>query len=182
MDTLVAVFLPITEAITLPLVVLCFIFGSKLSGTGKTVARFFTVLALLLYIAATLNLLIGNSNSGYYTNGWGNFMYVYYYRHPCVWVGMGLAIGALVVSIVTLFSTIAILRRRPSHQTYIRVHSQKPTFKNYYPTNNEPVTNEKKEPSNSSYILEIKELYELLSCGAITQEEYDKKKAEILNR
>ena len=39
-----------------------------------------------------------------------------------------------------------------------------------------------KEKSQSDYITEIKRLKELLDTGAITQEEYDLKKSEILNK
>ena len=156
MDTLVIIFLPLTEAIALPFVVLSFIFGSKVERTPKAFVLFFTILSTLLVVGATVTLLIGDATSGYYVNTYNEDIDVYYHRSACVWVGMGLAIGAIVFSAVTFIVG-----------NSIRIYQSK----NRVPqsTNNQ---------SNNIGI--IKELYELYKCGAITQEEYEAKKKDLL--
>lgn len=54
-------------------------------------------------------------------------------------------------------------------------------YKNYHYSNVEASHSEKNNSTANSNLKEIKELKSLLDDGAITQEEYDKKKKQLLN-
>ena len=76
--------------------------------------------------------------------------------------------GGLVLSIVTLS---------------VAVHYQrKANNKVFDDKRKEHIQSVKQANNKIEYIDEIKELKDLLDSGAITQEEYDSKKSEILNR
>ena len=81
-----------------------------------------------------------------------------------VWVAMGLTLGCLFASVATIILVMTLRERR---QSLPRVNQA--TRSNAAPTR------------NYDYIEEIKRLKELLDCQAITQEEFDHKKKELLD-
>ena len=97
-----------------------------------------------------------------------------YYNHPCAWVAMGLDIGCISVGVLCLAVTLLLKITQRSVQ-----RSSGPV--RYYDAPVEPARPQSKpQPRDMSYIEEIKQLKELLDSGALTQEEYDMLKKEIL--
>lgn len=86
-----------------------------------------------------------------------NLLYLVGVAHPLKWVGLGLGIASIAIGVISLGVTIVLI-------TVINKNGDK----------------HKKAKTNGNYIDELKGLKELLDCGAITQEEFDKKKANIL--
>lgn len=86
--------------------------------------------------------------------------------YACQWVSFGLGVGCTVLGLATFFSA-RVLRNAESAERAERAPK---------------IARPLKTSSSRDYIDEIKALKELLDCGAITQEEYDAKKKEILSR
>ena len=169
MDVISFVFLFVTLCVPLPLSIISFVNSFKTRRIGKIFSILISALALSLTIAAFINAVLGLSLSGYYyqyytVNNKTNY-YVYFYRHPCSWVALGLGCGAIVCAFAAMIVVFVIKNRQNS-----RVSTN-------HPSSPQRVSN---APRNMNYIEEIKQLKELLDCGALTQEEFDMKKKEVL--
>ena len=119
---------------------------------SKKVNGFLKILVIFLSIV-TIGLVTGTLVNGIL----GMSIRREYGHHPCSWVCLGLSCGSMlfaVLSIVSVFTSISYQRKNPGSNA--------------------------QRGSGSNYIEEIKALKQLLDIGAITQEEFDTKKAKLL--
>ena len=124
----------------------------KLKGKYPFVV-FFAVIAIGLTIGAFVLALIEN--------------------YACNWVSFGLGVGSVVVGLLALLGTSYLIsQNRNAPVQYASQPQQQPVQ-----INNNPQPNKGRD---YSYIDEIKQLKELLDCGALTQEEFDARKKKIL--
>ena len=197
MDTIGSLFLILEVIISTPLLVWSLIWNSKNKDSTRKYAIPFQVLAIALFIGGLANCIVGLSLSGveYY-------LYEeigYYYRHPCCWVGMGLSIGSMVIGFIAFLVALAYFEKYRAK--FAPKVEPKPVVKQEVPQKVEtvkivepkPVPQVVPQPApepataptpavkrSTNYIEEIKALKELLDCGAITEEEFSKKKKQVL--
>lgn len=129
---------------------------------------FFSIVAIMLAVGTIINASIG-------------LLYSYYYRNPFSWVALGLGCGAIVVSalsLITFFITLKIRNRRRILARKYEESAYKQEIRPQPKLESKPMT--PCASSDTRYIEEIKQLKELLDCGAITQEEFEFKKRVIL--
>ena len=203
--SIASTFLSLTVGVAFPLALIAAIFhGAKLRPRNGGLG-FFNFVAFALTIGALVNAIIGLALSeeaySYYNTYSKRLVYEPEYIHPCSWVAMGLCIGAMVMGLIVMLSTFGCIKRRKRRRQLANANkAQEQTTKDYFQrlsdqrnqTNGQDVrrnaydsalqTESVKQTHNTDYIDEIKRLKELLDCDAITQEEYDAKKKEILSR
>lgn len=163
MDHLSFISLLLTGLIALPLAIVAFILSFKLKRGWKAFFIFASSLIFVLVAIVIPNASIGlcTSRLVWYSDTYDSF-YIWY-RSDYTIVAFVFAINAVVLSLIALFGTLILLRLEPRDSSKLVV---KPTT----------VTKQ----INSNYIEELKQLKELLECGALTQEEFDSKKKEVL--
>ena len=148
----------------------------------KVLQFFLGVAALGLVIGAFVNGIVGAAESGT-VYSWDYYGYTdyYYYRHPCCWVCLGLSCGAmLVLAVDTVITFVTLGVQRKNRRAAAQANFQRENVATQQPVQNKPAEVAKPK-GDMSYIEEIKALKGLLDIGAITQEEFDKKKRELLN-
>ena len=174
MDGLALTFLILTCAIAFPFAFASLILNLLPNKRKYIIPTFISLITIGLCIGALVNAILGLTLSGTVTYGYYDSYshmtryYSYFYRHPCSWVALGLSCGAMFVGAISLL-IILIIRIREALSNKSKVVKPQPQIV-------------KTEPRNSNYIQELKGLKELLDMGAITQEDYDMKKKEILER
>lgn len=176
-DSIGIIFLMLAIFVGIPLFVTSLIFSIKLRGKLRFIPRILAILVGALTLAAIINCSIGiesySDTRTYHSTIAGEIYYnAFHWRHPCSWVGMGLCCGAMLFGIAAL--TLALIFR---HMEKVkRLENPEPV------QNKQRVVHRTNRSVGLNYIDEIKQLKELLDCGAITQEEYDAKKKEALER
>ena len=162
-------FTSLSFSLALPAAIVSLVFSGKLKGLAKGLSIFLSVLVLALCLGTLVNGLIGNALSEYVTYAG----YTYFHRHPCEWVCMGLSCGSLLAAVLAVVTTfVALGMQRKSNLSKEQFNDRLTRIENQ---------SVKAQPDSSKdYIDEIKRLKELLDMGAITQEEFDTKKAELL--
>ena len=194
--TIASTFLTLTLAVALPLALVAAIFhGVKLKPRNGALI-FFNIVAFGLIIGAFVNAIVGLALSSeaytYYDSYFKRYSYVPESIHECSWVAMGLSIGAMALGLVVMLSTFGCIRSRRNRRLALqrKIEARRKATNEYtrelVAERNQPAPIRQPEPAkptyNTDYIDEIKRLKELLDCDAITKEEYDAKKKEILSR
>ena len=132
------------------------VFRNKVKETQRIICAFLTVVIFGLAIGTLVNEIIG-----------------YAEEMVCLYVALGLGCGAALLGVIVLIATLTSFEKKD------KTAKEEPREEK----REEPVKVSKtKNSGNMDYIAEIKALKELLDDGAITKEEYDKKKKEILER
>lgn len=170
-DVLAVIFLVLALTVGIPLVIFSLVLTREIKR-GRNIFYVLISLGIILIIGSTVLSIIGGTNSKLIVD---NYYYSYFYRHPCVWVGMGLSIGSMAVNLITTIVLIIISIYNEHNLTHKEA-------KEKVQSNEQPrrySTNRKYK--SYDYIDEIRELKKLLECGAITQQEYDMKKKQILD-
>ena len=176
-DILAIIFFVLALCISMPLAIIATIYASRIKPKNG-VYYGFAMFGVFLIVAAIIICAVGGALSYYYEDG-DFYLGIYYshqslYRHPCVWVGMGLSIGSMVFCLLAL-----IINAIKLHQCNRKEIPQKPVQNKTTVVRSQP-QKVYKSRSNFNYIDEIKELKKLLDCGALTQSEFDMKKKQIL--
>ena len=158
--TVARLFLVLASSIAIPCAIATIVFNSVFHRPRKIILYLLATLTFALYIGCLVNAIVGLANSHYLDD-----------PHACCWVAMGLGIGSLLVGLIGLVLTLA-LKKKTGHYCSSERHE----------SNSNKYNKVQHVSTGLNYIEEIKQLKELLDCGAITQEEYDKKKKEILEK
>ena len=96
--------------------------------------------------------------------------------YVCSWVGFGLFLGATVLNLFDFCINI-------SYRGDVEKNTSGSDLQEHVINTRKEESKSQTKPARSmDYIAELKALKELLDCGALTQEEFDMKKKEILNR
>lgn len=183
MDTIAGVFTFLAIFLALPLAIVDLSFASRIRNAAKGFAIFLGVAALGLVIGAFVNGIVGaaESRSIYSWDYYYGYSDYYYYRHPCCWVCLGLSCGAmLVLAVDTVITFVTLGVQRKNRRAAAQANIQRENVAVQQLVQNKPAE-VAKTTGDMSYIEEIKALKNLLDIGAITQEEFDKKKRELLN-
>ena len=182
-------FLALTISIDLPLAILAIAFHMKKIKPANAALLLFNLFAFALIIGAVANAIVAMA------------MYTppsYYYGesiHECSWVALGLSLGGLGVSLAAMlitFDCIRRIKRAKKQELYYQKQQERKTaeYVASLASRQESVTKPYPQPQpipekpvnhNMDYIEEIRRLKELLDCGAITQEEFDTKKKQLLS-
>ena len=160
-------FLMLFIVMSIPLNVVSFVFGLKIRNKTRPIAVIIPIVGIALIASAFIGLITSAAltpNRAYDDDSASTLF---------LWISVGLSTGAFVNGVAAII-VVFILRSR-----YLASLKQEPKI---IATS---IAKENKASANSDstgYIKEIKELKELLDSGAITQEEFDKKKKELLER
>lgn len=162
MDHLSFISLLLTGLLALPLTIFVFVLSFKLKKGWKAFFIFASSLIFVLAAVVIPNGILGLCNSRDVPL-YDTYRSQYWYRSDYTIVAFVFAINAVILSLIALFGTLILLRLEPRDSSKLVV---KPTTV--------------KKQTNSNYIEELKQLKELLDSGALTQEEFDSKKKEVL--
>lgn len=160
-------FLMLLVVMSIPLNVVSFVFGLMIRNRTRPIAVTFPIIGIVLIASAFLSLVISAMliPSKSYDDSSASSLFG--------WIALGLSIGAFLVGIVSIILVftfrsryLASIKEEPITVALPKMKDDKPSASN----------------NSTGYIEEIKQLKELLDSGAITQEEFDKKKKELLNK
>ena len=186
-------FLALAISIDLPLAIVAIIFHAKKIKPSNAILLFFNIFAFALILGAIINSIVAmamySAPYSYYDSYSRTYRYYQADIHECTWVAMGLSLGGLVVSLAVMLITLDCVRRirraRKQQIYYSKLNAQKAAQHTASLASKQTPQPEAapEKPVNHSmdYIDEIKRLKELLDCGAITQEEFDAKKKQLLS-
>lgn len=182
-------FLALAISIDLPLAIVAIAFHLKKIKPANTALLLFNLFSFALIIGAIVNAIVAMA------------MYTppsYYYGesiHECSWVALGLSLGGLGVSLAAMlvtFDCIRRIKRSKKQELYYQKQQERKTAEHVasLASRQEPIAKpcpqpqpipEKPMSHNMDYIEEIRRLKGLFDCGAITQEEFDAKKKQLLS-
>ena len=164
MDHLSFVSLILAGAIVLPSSIAIFVLSFKHKKDLKAFFIFVSILLVLFIGGIIPNGILGLicSTRVYFWNG-ERYIFVTYFRSDYSIVSFVLSINATVIGLIAFVASLT-LKFQKSRTTTEQAVKALDVFSH----------------NNSHYIEELKQLKELLDCGALTQQEFDAKKKVVL--